>query len=271
MKKTKIEWCDSTWNPVTGCFHGCEYCYARRIATRFGGASHTTNNECGRECQWITEDDGKIHDIVEPVFDEDRGHNAPYPFEFAPTFHRYRLAEPTMWTKPRTIFVCSMADLFGEWVPEEWIKDVFNVCANAPQHKYLFLTKNGERYLNLETNGIIPHSDNIWLGTSVTKVGDKAMWYSGMSFHAFVSAEPILEELHLPKPQYCPDWVIIGAETGNRKGRVKPERAWIESLVEECDREHIPVFMKESLVPVVGEENMRREFPWTSTENDNAD
>lgn len=39
MNKTKIDWCDSTWNPVTGCFHGCDYCYARSIAKRFGGAS----------------------------------------------------------------------------------------------------------------------------------------------------------------------------------------------------------------------------------------
>lgn len=37
MDKTKIEWCDSTWNPVTGCLHGCEYCYARQIAERFRG------------------------------------------------------------------------------------------------------------------------------------------------------------------------------------------------------------------------------------------
>lgn len=55
MDKTKIEWADATWNPVTGCFHKCEYCYARRIARRFGGASETHNNETCYECQWLTE------------------------------------------------------------------------------------------------------------------------------------------------------------------------------------------------------------------------
>ena len=99
-KKTKIDWCDSTWNPVTGCLHGCEYCYARRIAERFGGASETHNNECCCECQWETEGTGEIHDLNEPIYDYDRCRNAPYPFDFDPTFHRYRLDEPRSWTKP---------------------------------------------------------------------------------------------------------------------------------------------------------------------------
>ncbi|MFR1061782.1 MAG: DUF5131 family protein [Enterocloster sp.] len=58
-----------------------------------------------------------------------------------PTFHKYRLNEYQN-KKSRNIFVCSMADLFGEWVPDEWIEEVFEACDNAPQHNYLFLTKN---------------------------------------------------------------------------------------------------------------------------------
>ena len=74
--------------------------------------------------------------------------NAPYPFGFKPTFHRYRLNQPMRWTKPRDIFVCSMADLFGEWVPTEWISAVIEACKAAPQHRYLFLTKNpNERFV----------------------------------------------------------------------------------------------------------------------------
>ena len=142
MKNTKIDWADSTWNPVTGCLHGCEYCYARRIAERFGGASEIHNNECCHECQWITEGTGEIHDLNEPIYDFDNGRNAPYPFGFDPTFHRYRLDEPQKWKKPRNIFVCSMADLFGDWVPDEWIREVFQACEAAPQHRYLFLSKN---------------------------------------------------------------------------------------------------------------------------------
>ena len=147
MNKSKIEWCDSTWNPVTGCLNGCEYCYARKIAERFGCASETHCNVCvGEECQSITEGVGKIHYLEEQIYDVDRGHNAPYPFEFDPTFHKYRLNEPARMKKPRNIFVCSMADLFGEWVPDEWIMEVFKACDNAPQHNYLFLTKNPKRY-----------------------------------------------------------------------------------------------------------------------------
>jgi protein gp37 len=123
MDNTKIDWADMSWNPVTGCLHGCEYCYARRMAERFGGASETHCNESvGTECQWVTEATGRIHELDCPVYDVDRGHNAPCPYEFDPTFYRYRLGEPARKKRPRNIFVCSRADLFGEWVPDEWIQ-----------------------------------------------------------------------------------------------------------------------------------------------------
>lgn len=104
MNKTKIDWSDSTWNPVTGCLHGCEYCYARGIANRFGknlpDFSYFANTNKG------------LH-ILDNKID-----NTPYPFCFEPTFHAYRLDEYAN-KKGRNIFVCSMADLFGEWVPNE--------------------------------------------------------------------------------------------------------------------------------------------------------
>lgn len=173
--KTKISWCDSTWNPVTGCFHECEYCYARRIAQRFGGASETHNNECCHECQWETEADGTVHVLDEPLYDPDMSRNAPYPFEFDPTFHRYRLDEPRRWKKPRSVFVCSMADLFGEWVPDTWIQEVFDICRKAPQHRYLFLTKNPKRFKEIRKNGIeLP--EKCWIGTSATVNADCTAW-----------------------------------------------------------------------------------------------
>lgn len=126
MKKTKIEWCDSTWSPVTGCLSNCKYCYARKIAERFGGWNFTP----GMIAANISDDKmyihsmkkyhgeaketefGKIAEIEYPFLKADRS-KAPYPFGFIPTFHRYRLKEPQKWTKPRVIFVCSMADLWG--------------------------------------------------------------------------------------------------------------------------------------------------------------
>lgn len=159
--KTKIDWCDSSWNPVTGCLHGCEYCYARKIAERFGGHS---NKNTSYACHPL-EDGHALYTLEEAA--KKRNENdklvvAPYPCVFEPTFHRYRLDEPKKWTEPRTIFVCSMGELFGNWVPDEWIKAVFDACEAAPQHRYLFLTKNPDRLNRLARDGKLPQKH--WYG-----------------------------------------------------------------------------------------------------------
>ena len=116
--KTTIDWCDSTWNPVTGCLHGCEYCYARRIAERFGCATIAIYDEDGYVVDgFVTCADGTCHEMEHPYEDCGKGRIAPYPYEFDPTFHRYKLDEPQHWKKPRTIFVCSMADLSSAPAP----------------------------------------------------------------------------------------------------------------------------------------------------------
>lgn len=262
MNKTKIDWCDSTWNPVTGCFHGCKYCYARGIAKRFGGANDGELDYEG-EAIWTFEGEetGSCHVIDEPVkWYSDDGRtfrNAPYPFYFDPTFHRYRLDEYQN-KKGRNIFVCSMADLFGKWVPDEWIEEVFAACDNAPQHNYMFLTKNPERYVELAEKGILRCSDNMWYGWSKTKNEEyKALCFPSNP-HTFVSVEPILESLRVP----LEDWVIVGAETGRRKNKVVPKREWIEQIVEDCRNYNIPLFMKSSLADIWGEP-LIQEFPET--------
>ncbi|MBR1494285.1 MAG: hypothetical protein IJ601_04485 [Acidaminococcaceae bacterium] len=58
------------------------------------------------------------------------------------------------------------------------------------------------------------------------------------------------------------EWIVTGAETGNRKDKIVPKRKWVAGLADVCKREEIPLFMKDSLIPIIGEENMRREFPW---------
>ena len=257
---SKIDWCDSTWNPVTGCLHGCDYCYARRIAERFGGAEEYHHSSIGFNSTVITKSDGSIHDLESPYFHELRDMVAPYPFYFDPTFHRYKLDEPQHWKKPRNIFVCSMADLFGNWVPDEWVEEVFKACAAAPQHRYLFLTKNPERYCKLDDANKLPHLDNFWYGSTVTRPGASA-WCT-IEPNTFLSIEPLLEPIHAGIATFgCAKWVIVGAETGKRKGKVVPQKEWVDEIAAECMRCGKAIFMKDSLRNLMGDD-FRQEFPW---------
>ena len=265
--KTKIDWCDATWNPVTGCLHGCEYCYARRIAERFE-AREIYDPEC--QCQrhlierGMLTGTGKPLELDYPWEQKNKDGsitNAAYPFGFEPTFHRYRLDEPKRWKKPRTIFVCSMADLFGDWVPDEWIEQVFEACEAAPQHRYLFLTKNPKRYVGLYGNGILRVRDSFWYGSTITGANEP-FFFSRVpddNPHTFCSIEPILEPVGAM--QVMPDWVIVGAETGNRKGKVVPQKEWIDEIAAECKRRRKPLFMKESLRAIMTDD-FCQQFPW---------
>ena len=243
MNKTKIDWCDSSWNPVSGCRHNCEYCYARNIAKRFG-KNYPDLSQSAVEYG--------LH-VLDTKFDD-----TPYPYGFEPTLHGYRLDEYKNKTG-RNIFVCSMADLFGDWVPDSWIREVFEACEKAPQHNYLFLTKNPERYAECG----VPVNDNLWFGTSVCCKKDlQRCKYLPLGANKFISIEPILENLEIigsPVISYV-DWVIIGAETGRRKDKVVPERKWIEDIVNECRENEKPVFMKSSLAQIWGEP-LIQEFP----------
>lgn len=259
--KTKIDWADATWNPVTGCLHGCEYCYARRIAERFGGFGFSTNTEISKELA-----EGKIVYVPAALrhYRSDKNYEvtkAPYPFGFKPTFYRERLDIPKRWTRPRNIFVCSMADLFGEWVPDEWIKAVFDACDAAHQHRYLFLTKNPWRYNDLINKGIITgREENFWLGSTMT--GPANPFYSSGFNKTFISIEPILRPFtYAGNSPFAVSWVIVGAETGNRKDKVIPKKEWILEIAERCRALDTPIFMKESLRGIMGEE-FRQEFPW---------
>lgn len=311
--RTKIDWCDATWNPVTGCLHGCEYCYARNIAYRFGAVGWEANTENGRDGDWY-DGTGENHVLDKPAMREWKSGKitkAPYPFCFDPTFHRYKLDEPQKWKKPRNIFVCSMADLFGDWVPDEWIKQVFEACEAAPQHRYLFLTKNPARFGSInEWNHRHNNEyakDNMWFGTTITRQYElnRMIKLPYGNAHTFLSVEPILERIdidhYLPtsdarwRCSYCGhyainyanhcgscshiggysgsfrkqpvNWIILGAESGNRKDKVVPRREWIDNIVQVCEERNIPVFMKESLRGLMGE-GFRQEFPWEVSAND---
>lgn len=266
MNKTKIEYADYTWNPITGCLHGCTYCYARRIAERFADKNNLT-----------------YMDGVKP----EHLSNVPYPYGFMPTLHTERLSEPQKVKKPSIIFVVSMGDMFGEWVPDEWIEQVFNACEKAPQHIYLFLTKNSERFQNLRYSEHIYSKltmnkhKNWWAGASCSTYEQykEAMRGLRCMHRAFLSIEPLLEDLSCHYKESSSfalknwyaygtrgiegvgiDWVIIGAETGNRKDKIMPEKYWVQDIVQICRHEKKPVFMKNSLGEIMGRGNMLDEF-----------
>ena len=305
--RTKIDWCDASWNPVTGCLHGCEYCYARRIATRFDGKMRgdVPAKSClGRrsECDPPRQTGSVLYELDAPMHKTERcgsddvvrvGQAEPYPFGFDPTFHRYRLDEPKHWRKPRNIFVCSMGDLCGDWVLDSWKQDVIAACKKAPQHRYLFLTKNPYGY-NIwpERDRPVVHEfdqENFWLGCSMTGREDLSQYWNNYGrylyamggnmipglAHRFISIEPILTDvIDLPgfhgsalreeiasKYSGHIEWIIIGAETGARKGKVIPDRRWIEKITDACRKAGKPVFMKESLRDLMGPDFVQ-EFPW---------
>lgn len=235
--KGKIEYLDYTWNPITGCLHNCPYCYAEKITKRFG--SNYIN-------------DGALHYLGEPMYKTTRDDGMmidPYPFGFAPTFHRYRLDEPQKVKKPSVIGVVYMGDLFGDWVPDEWTEEVFAACEAAPWHTYVFLTKNPEKttksigkwITKKDTWGWI--NDNWWFGTTVTCQEDiERIGELHIDTNCFVSFEPLLGPVKL---KYRIEWAIIGSQTG--PGAKSPADKWVQSVIDQCRAAGVPVFVKSPL------------------------
>lgn len=221
------------------------------------------------ETQEAADGSEPVYVLEQPMLNE-TGKALVYPFGFEPTYHRYRMNTLEKLKMGNNIFVGAMSDVFGAWVPDEWIREVIGVCAERPQHNYMFLTKNPERYLEAEAAGILPHTDNIWFGATVTGIQQmertaEAFSRLPLAVKTFFSIEPILEDVagsgHWKDALHETQWIIVGAQTGRSKNKVVPEREWIQQIAADADRKGIPVFMKDSLIPIVGGENMRREYP----------
>lgn len=263
MNKTKIDWTDSSFNFIQGCYHTCEYCYARGIANRFKTAGELIEPETYR-----LEYDGK--EIIECnkqpyIIKDGKEVKQAYPYGFTPCYNRYQ-HENFKAIKGRNVFMGSMSDMWGEWIPDRWLIEILMTCEKNPQHNYLFLTKNPARYIEFFNRGELPGGDNFWYGTTVN-TPDMLYAYSeslhneaNVIHHTFLSIEPIFEDFGEFKGGAFVDWVIVGAETGNRKGKIIPRKEWIKNIVNICRQRNIPVFMKESLRNLMGCDFIQ-EFP----------
>ena len=209
----QIDWAKWSWNPVTGCLHTCVYCYARDIAERF------------------------------------------YPEKFAPTFRPERLSAPHHTQVPakaatdigwRNVFVCSMADLFGKWVPDAWIDAVLTEVRQAPQWNFLFLTKFPQRLAEIDW------PRNAWVGTTVDEqyrvsIAEKAFRKVNAPVK-WLSCEPLRERLTFSSLEMF-DWVVFGGQSESSKAPAfQPPWEWVEHLQQQARAAKCLVYWKPNLL-----------------------
>jgi hypothetical protein len=164
--------------------------------------------------------------------------------------------------------VCGEGDMFDTCVPDEYIEEIFEACRMHNNHHYLFITRYPERYRMLADDGILPKEPNFWYGwTKTGPAGDSGwQWDEKGEYNTYLCLEPLLDEaLGIPEGI---KWVIVGAETGNRKDKIVPKFEWIKEIVVTCDYSAVPVFMVDSLREVVPEKSMRKDKPKYLDEKD---
>ena len=209
--KSKIEWTQATWNPVTGCTKvspGCKHCYAERLAKRLQamGVKKYANG-------------------------------------FKVTLHEDALEIPLRWKHPRIIFVNSMSDLFHEEVPLEFIRKVFAVMKQARQHIFQVLTKRAERMAELAP--LLEWPPNVWMGVSVENQHYTYridLLRQVPASVRFLSLEPLLG----PIPDLNLDgihWVIVGGESG--PGARPMRKEWVLDIRDQCQRAGVLFFFKQ--------------------------
>ena len=215
-----IEWTEATWNPTTGCDKtspGCDNCYALTLSKRLKAMGQAKYQRDG-----------------------DPRTSGP---GFGLTIHPDTLDIPRSWQSPRTIFVNSMSDLFHQEVPEGYIREVFQVIADTPQHQYQVLTKRSKRLAEIGPR--LDWPANLWIGVSIENAKYRFRLDHLRKVDAavrFVSAEPLLgpiDDLNLDGIH----WLIAGGESGPRARPV--EESWLLSLRDQCDEAGVPFFFKQ--------------------------
>jgi len=211
MAQSSIEWTDMTWNPTTGCSKvsaGCKFCYAEIMSRRLQAMG------------------------VEKYKDN-----------FEVRIHPDSLNIPYTWKNPKIVFVNSMSDLFHKEIPLIFIKKVFEVMNNNPQHVFQVLTKRADRLFELHKE--FKWSHNIWMGVSVenNKVINRIDFLRKTNARVkFLSLEPLLG----PLPNLILeniDWVIVGGESGHKARSMDPD--WVLDIQEQCKIKDVAFFFKQ--------------------------
>jgi protein gp37 len=215
-----IEWTEATWNPTTGCDRtspGCDHCYAMTLSKRLKAMGQAKYQNDGNP---RTSGPG-----------------------FGLTLHPDALDIPRTWSAPRVIFVNSMSDLFHKDVPVSYIRQVFDVIADTPQHQYQILTKRSRRLADVGQRLDWPR--NLWMGVSVESAKYRFRLDHLRQVDAairFVSAEPLLgalEDLDFDGIH----WLIAGGESGAHARPMDP--AWVVDLRDQCHDASVPFFFKQ--------------------------
>ena len=209
--KTKIEWTECSWNPITGCTKisdGCAHCYAATLTRRLVAM-----------------------------------HNPRYKNGFNVTVHEDLIELPKKWKTPRKIFVNSMSDIFHESVPDDIILRIFATMNACPQHIFQVLTKRPERLAQL--NGRINWTPNIWMG--VTIENNKYLYRADLLRKCdaklrFISAEPLIGEINDINLEQI-DWLIVGGESGSQARPM--DVSWVRTLRDKAQAEKIAFFFKQ--------------------------
>jgi protein gp37 len=213
---SKIEWTDTTWNPLRGCTKvspGCTHCYAETFAERFRGVP---------------------------------GH--PYEQGFDLRLVPEKLGEPFQWKSPKLVFVNSMSDLFQPNVSDEYIEEVVRVMVDANWHTYQVLTKRHERMAHLLATRFSSAAGyaHIWWGVSCENkkhgLPRIATLRTISAARRFVSIEPLLEDLG-DFDMSGIDWAIIGGESGPKSRPMDPE--WVEGVQRICARDSVRFYFKQ--------------------------
>ena len=249
MTITKIEWCGETNNACRGCLHGCAFCYARKLCRRLPMMkAGVWLKKQGIPYRHLPQKERLEMYRKTPVWCEDC-------YNFRVHFHPEELNRITPQDKPKKIFMDSLWDWNANAVKDEWLQAILAKMAEYPQHTFMILSRRPDRY------GRFQYPPNVWLGTSISKTEDRCRIQDLGDLKSnnlrFLSIEPLHEAIDLASWFRWIDWIILGAETGHRKGKIRPEKEWIEAIIRNCREEGIPLFIKDN---VAWEEKVR-EYP----------